>query len=148
MHQLQRNQWFARPLAEVFAFFSDVRHLNQITPPWLHFCILTPEPIVMRAGTILDFRLRLHGVPIRWRSAITVWEPNRQFVDEQRRGPYRFWRHRHRFEERDGGTWMEDLVDYELPGGICAPLLHRWLVRPDLEAIFDFRRHAMRAYFA
>ncbi len=133
----QTQQWLARPLAEVFDFFADARNLQVLTPEWLNFCILTPGPIQMQQGTIIEYRLRLRGFPLRWRSEITVWEPPWRFVDEQRRGPYRLWIHEHRFAARDGGTVVTDLVRYAPPGG---RLVDRLFVRPDLERIFRYRR--------
>ena len=121
-----------RRLAEVFPFFADAGNLERLTPPWLRFRVLTPERIEMRPGAIIDYRLRLRGVPIRWRSEITAWEPPFRFVDEQRRGPYRLWIHEHRFEERAGQTLASDHVRYAVPGG---RLVHRILVRPDLERV-------------
>ena len=130
--------------AEVFPFFADARNLERLTPPWLRFQVLTPERIEMRPGAIIDYRLRLRGVPIRWRSEITAWEPPFRFVDEQRRGPYRLWIHEHRFEERAGRTLASDHVRYAAPGG---RLVDRLLVRPDLDRIFEYRRDVLRSVF-
>jgi ligand-binding SRPBCC domain-containing protein len=135
--ELRREQWFPRPLEEVFAFFADARNLETITPPWLGFEVLTPDPIEMRPGTLLDYRLRLHGLPLRWRTEISLWQPPRRFVDEQRRGPYREWVHEHTFEAADGGTLVGDHVSYRVPGG---RLVHELVVRRDVARIFDFRR--------
>jgi ligand-binding SRPBCC domain-containing protein len=141
---LNSEIWLPRPLEEVFAFFADAGNLQTLTPEWLDFTILTPRPIQMRAGTVIDYRLRLRGIPIRWRSEITAWEPPHRFVDEQRRGPYRLWVHEHRFETRDGGTQVADLVRYAVPGG----RLVDWLfVRRDVERIFQFRREKLLALF-
>lgn len=146
-HRLESEQIFGRSLAEVFAFFCDPVHLSAITPPWLHFQVLTPPPIVMRAGTLIDYRLRVRGLPLRWQSEITVWEPPRRFVDVQRRGPYRQWIHEHLFEETSAGTKVADRVDYAVPGWILAPLIRRWLVGPDVERIFAYRRQKLTEIF-
>lgn len=135
--QLHQRVWVPAPPSEVFAFFSDPGNLDYLTPPWLHFRILTPTPFSMRAGRIIDYRLRLRGIPVRWRSEITVWDPPHRFVDEQRRGPYRHWVHEHRFEATDEGTTVSDHVAYVPRGGA---LIHRYFVRPNLNAIFAFRR--------
>jgi ligand-binding SRPBCC domain-containing protein len=132
------------PLAEVFEFFSDAGNLARITPASMGFEIQTPGPIVMREGTELEYRVRVRGVRIGWKSLITVWEPPHRFVDEQVRGPYKLWVHEHRFLEL--GPWktrVEDEVRYAVPGGVLEPLVHRWLVRPDLERIFAYRREQM-----
>lgn len=129
-----------RPLEEVFDFFGDAGNLDTLTPPWLHFRILTPLPLEMRVGALIDYTLRLHGLPIRWQTEITAWEPPCRFVDEQRRGPYRHWIHEHRFEERDGGTFVTDEVSYAMAGG---PLAQWLLVRRDLTRIFEFRRSTL-----
>jgi len=132
------------PLADVFPFFADARNLEALTPPWLHFEISNPSPIEMRTGTLIDYRLRVHGLPLRWRSEITAWDPPHRFVDEQRRGPYRAWRHEHRFTAEGGGTLVEDDVTYAVLGGA---IVDRLLVRRDLQRIFAFRREALRAVF-
>ena len=134
------SQWVSSPLDRTFSFFSDAHNLERITPPIVGFRILTPPPIEMGVGTLIDYRLRLHGVPLRWRSEITRWDPPHGFVDEQRRGPYRKWIHEHRFREEDGGTRVEDHVTYAVPGGA---LIDRWFVRPDLERIFDYRQRVI-----
>jgi ligand-binding SRPBCC domain-containing protein len=111
----------------------------------MSFQILTPRPIEMRAGTIIDYKVGVRGLPLRWRSEITVWDPPHRFVDEQLRGPYRYWHHDHEFESRDGGTLCRDHVAYAVPFDILA---HRFFVRRELETIFDFRRQAMEQRFA
>ena len=142
--ELIREVLLPRPPAEVFPFFADARNLERLTPPWLRFEVLTPGRIEMRRGAAIDYRLRLRGVPVRWRSEITAWEPPFRFVDEQRRGPYRLWIHEHRFEEREGRTLAGDRVRYAVPGG---RLVDRLLVRPDLERIFEYRRDVLRETF-
>lgn len=131
-----------RPLDLVFAFFADASNLDAVTPPWLHFRILTPLPLTMRTGAFIDYRLRVHGLPFSWRTEITSWDPPHRFVDEQKRGPYTHWRHEHTFTETDEGTLIEDRVRYRMPGGA---LLHSLLVRRDLERIFRYRQEQVRA---
>ena len=134
-----------RPLDEVFEFFSDATKLETITPPWMHFNVLTPSPIEMFAGQTIDYKLRVHGVPIRWTSEITVWEPNVRFVDEQRRGPYSHWHHEHRFESCEEGTHVIDIVHYGVPGGA---LVHGLFVRRDIEQIFAYRQEILQEVFS
>jgi ligand-binding SRPBCC domain-containing protein len=142
-HRLDREQLLPLDLEEVFAFFSKAANLQSITPPWLRFEVLTPEPVRMAPGTLIDYRLRLHGLPVRWLTRIEEWEPNRMFVDRQLRGPYRFWHHRHEFTAVGGGTLVRDLVHYALPLGPLGALAHAALVRRDLERIFDFRQRSV-----
>lgn len=137
------EQFLPRPRDEVFAFFADAGNLDAITPPWLNFRILTPLPIEMRPGALIDYRLRVRGVPVFWRTEIAEWTPPFRFVDRQVKGPYRHWVHTHRFEERDGGTWILDRVEYAVPGWFLAPAIHRLMVRPDLEKIFAHRKRVI-----
>ena len=139
-HVLERAQLIDRPRGEVFSFFADARNLEAITPEFLRFEILPPAPVEMRAGTLIDYRLSLFGVPFRWRTRIEEWEPGRRFVDLQLRGPYALWHHTHAFEDADGGTRMTDRVRYRLPLGPLGELAHPVFVRRTLERIFDFRR--------
>lgn len=129
---------------QVFAVFSDVFRLQALTPAWLHFSVLTPAPVTIREGTLIDYRLRLRGLPIRWQSCISEWNPPLGFVDVQVRGPYRSWRHEHIFEATDGGTVCRDIVDYAVPGG----RLIDWLfVRRDLREIFEYRHRKLAELF-
>ena len=146
-HTLRREQWIARPLEEVFAFFADARNLGAITPPWLAFRILTPDPIRMEAGTRLSYRLAWHGLPLQWLTEIRRWDPPHAFTDAQLRGPYRLWHHTHRFEAQRGGTRMTDVVRYRLPFGPAGRLMNAWKVRRDLDRIFDYRRERIAAQF-
>ncbi|HEY8548331.1 MAG TPA: SRPBCC family protein [Vicinamibacterales bacterium] len=130
-----------RPLPEVFAFFAEAANLDRITPPWLRFRIETPMPIALAPGTTIDYRLRLNGIPVRWRTEITEWNPPYGFVDEQRRGPYRWWIHAHRFRPHEEGTEIEDEVDYSPRGGA---LIHALFVAPRLRRIFRYRDAAIR----
>ncbi len=144
MHEFHDEQWLPRKRDELVPFFADALNLETITPPWLHFQVLTPVPIEMRVGQVIDYRLRVHGVPVRWRSEITVWDPPHRFVDEQRRGPYRLWRHEHAFCEQDGGTLCVDHVRYAVTGGA---LVNALFVARDVRRIFAFRREKLRALF-
>jgi ligand-binding SRPBCC domain-containing protein len=133
---LDRQLWLPRSRVEVFSFFADARNLQALTPPLLNFEVLTPGEIKMSVGALIDYKLRVRGIPVRWQSEITVWEPPHRFIDEQRQGPYRLWIHEHRFEERDGGTDCFDHVRYAVLGG---SLINNLLVKNDLAKIFDFR---------
>lgn len=138
VHELRTAVELAAPLDEVFAFFSDAGNLEELTPGFLRFRLITPRPIDMRQGTTIEYRLRVHGLPVRWRSEITAWEPPHRFVDEQLRGPYRQWIHEHGFEPTAAGTRVRDHVRWALPlypfGELALPL-----VRRDVAGIFAFR---------
>lgn len=129
------------PIDETFEFFADAHNLERLTPPLLRFEILTPSPIEMKVGTLIDYRLRVRGVPLRWQSEITAWEPPYRFVDEQRRGPYRLWVHEHTFRAEDGGTLVEDHLQYAVPGGA---LINRLFVARDVRKIFEYRSRRLR----
>lgn len=133
-----------RPINEVFAFFSSPRNLEEITPPWLRFRIVSKLPIQMREGVEFEYRLKIRAVPIRWRSRITAWDPPCRFVDEQVRGPYRVWIHEHRFIEDSGGTLCEDNVRYAPPGGA---LVNWLLIRRDIHKIFAYRSEQLQKGF-
>jgi ligand-binding SRPBCC domain-containing protein len=143
MHRLYREQIVPAPVDEVFGFFAEAANLERITPPWLGFGLVGAEPPVMRTGTLIEYRLHLHRVPLRWVSRIALWEPGRTFVDVQVRGPYRVWRHRHEFEPRGQTTLVRDHVDYALPLGRIGDLAHGAFVERDLARIFDYRRAAV-----
>ena len=142
--RLDTSHWLPRPPEEVFHFYADAFNLERLTPPWLRFQVNTPPPIVMLAGVEIDYRLRLKGVPLSWRSRITAWEPPFRFVDEQVRGPYRRWVHEHTFTPRDGGTLVRDLVEYDMLGGW---LVDRLMVRRDLSRIFAYRQQRLAELF-
>jgi ligand-binding SRPBCC domain-containing protein len=139
VHRLETAQRLPAPPEKVFPFFSDARNLERITPARLRFRVLTPGPIEMRAGTVIEYRLRMHRIAVGWRTEIVLWDPPRRFVDVQRSGPYRLWHHTHSFEPAGGGTLMRDVVRYALPLGPVGVLAHAAFVRRDLERIFDFR---------
>jgi ligand-binding SRPBCC domain-containing protein len=142
IHRLDRRQHLPFALDRVFEFFADARNLERITPPLLGFRVVGDPPVEMRAGALIEYRLRLHGVGVDWLTRIEEWEPGVRFVDQQLVGPYRLWHHTHTFEERDGGTLMRDSVRYALPlwplGELALPV-----VRRDLARIFDFRRDSV-----
>lgn len=138
-YTLERTQLIPRPLREVFPFFSDAKNLEAITPPFLQFKILTPEPTVLQAGTLIDYRIRLLGIPMYWRTQIESFEPLLRFTDIQIRGPYRLWHHTHEFLETPVGTLMTDLVRYQMPFGTFGSLVHALWTRRTLDRIFDYR---------
>jgi len=144
VHEFKTELWLPLLPEELFSFFADAANLDAITPPWLHFHIVTPPPIAMRESALIDYRLRVHGIPLRWRTRINAWQPPHRFEDKQIRGPYRQWIHEHTFEARDGGTLARDVVLYAVPFDFIA---HRWLVRPDVERIFQYRAEALQQRF-
>ena len=141
---LTADQWVPSPIEEVFAFFSDAHNLESLTPSLLRFKVLTPAPIDMHPGALIDYRLRVHGVPLRWRTEITEWNPPHSFVDTQLKGPYSLWHHTHRFTSERGGTRCTDVVLYRVFGG---KLIQSLFVGRDVEAIFNFRQREMRRRF-
>jgi ligand-binding SRPBCC domain-containing protein len=148
VYRLQRCQRLEADIATVFQFFSAARNLERLTPGWLSFEVLSPEPIDLQEGTVIDYRLRLHGLPLRWRSRIESWEPPHAFVDRQVRGPYRLWHHRHEFAAVGSGTEMRDTVQYALPFGPAGRVSHALLVRRDLRRIFDYRHREINRWLA
>jgi ligand-binding SRPBCC domain-containing protein len=143
-YRIEREQWLARPIAEVFTFFGDATNLEAITPEWLRFSVITPAPIVMGAGTLIEYKLRWRRMPLRWTTLIEAWEPPHRFVDTQLQGPYRLWHHTHTFEAQMGGTLIRDEVRYRLSLGWLGVALHRLGIRRDLEAIFNDRARRVR----
>lgn len=147
MRVLERTQWFPRPIEEVFAFFADATNLESMTPEFLKFRVLTPAPIEMRDGALIDYRLAFAGVPFAWQTRIEEWRPTSHFVDTQLRGPYKRWHHRHTFSQLNGGTQMVDRVEYELPLGPLGHVAYGLFVRRSLETIFNHRAAVMAAKF-
>ncbi len=145
--QVLAQQTLHAPLADVFAFFSDAHNLERLTPEFLRFHVVTPAPIEMREGTLIDYRLRVRGVPIRWRTRILEFSPPHRFVDDQIRGPYALWHHTHTFEDLGDRTRCADLVRYRPPGGPLAGLVNALAVRRDVEAIFRYRMRALDEIF-
>lgn len=142
-YRLTREQFVPLDIDTVFAFFADAHNLERLTPPWLQFRILRHGPIELEAGSTIDYALKLHGVPVRWRSEITGWQPPHRFIDEQREGPYRRWVHTHTFVPMGEGTLVTDEVDYAVPG---PELVARLFVQPDLDRIFDYRSRQLNAW--
>jgi len=141
---IRRETIVPRSLEETFAFFSDARNLDTLTPPWVGFRILTPVPIEMRPGTLIDYRIRIHGIPIRWLTEITEWEAPHRFVDVQLKGPYQWWHHEHRFESCKEGTRIIDEVEFRAP---LYWLTHSLIVERDVGRIFDYRAQALKRAF-
>ena len=141
---LTNELWLPHQPQDVFPFFADAFNLERLTPPSLGFQVLTPPPIEMRVGTLIDYRVRLRGIPMRWQSEITKWEPPHRFVDEQRRGPYRMWIHEHTFTSQDGGTMAKDTVQYAVLGGA---IVQRLFVASELKRIFQYRNAALKDHF-
>lgn len=145
IHILERSQRIARPLEEVFPFYADAGNLERITPPWLGFEVTTPQPLEMKIGALISYRLRLHGVPVSWRTRIEAWDPPHRFIDAQLSGPYTLWHHTHTFRaDGEGATILGDRVRYVIPFGPLGQLA-RTFVNRDLEQIFDYRRDAVAA---
>ena len=144
---LEREQWVPASLDQVFRFFSDAANLELLIPRWLRFQILTLQPIHMSPGTLIDYRLHWHGIPMRWRTEITVWQPPHAFEDLQLKGPYARWHHTHRFQAVDGGTLIYDCVEYSLPFGIVGQIVHAFSVRGNVESIFAFRERKVEEIF-
>lgn len=140
VHVLEREQRLPQPPDQAFEFFSDAFNLERITPPLLRFKVTTPPPIEMREGTLISYRLRIRGLPVKWLTRIEEWKPGERFVDRQLKGPYKLWHHTHTFEpEPGGGTLMRDVVRYEMPLGPLGEVARKLLVERDLDEIFDYR---------
>lgn len=148
VYRLERTQFIPCPREQVFGFFSDARNLERITPEFLQFHVLNDGDTPVHEGMLIDYTLKLFGMPFRWQSRIEAFEPGRRFVDVQLRGPYRRWRHLHEFTDVPGGTEMRDCVDYELPLGRLGQLAHAFFVQRTLGKIFDFRQQEIARRFA
>jgi hypothetical protein len=143
-HVLARSQRLDLSVERAFAFYADARNLEAITPPWLAFEVVTPGAIEMRPGTLIEYRLRVHGLGVAWRTRIEAWEPPWRFVDVQVRGPYALWEHTHSFEPvGDEAVVIRDRVRYALPLGPLGRIAHAGFVKRDLERIFDYRQRAV-----
>lgn len=147
LHTLMRVQKIHKSLDEVFAFFSDPGNLSKITPASLDFRILTPQPIDMKAGALIDYQIKIMGIPLRWTTLIETYEKPNGFVDVQLKGPYAYWHHTHTFHQKEGCVEIVDRVVYGMPFGFLGDLLHSLWVKRDLEKIFDFRHRVISDYF-
>jgi len=147
--RLVAEQHLSRPIEEVFGFFANAGNLQRITPPWIRFCAVTPAHVTIEQNTQIDYNLRIRGLPMRWRSLISQWDPPHRFVDEQLRGPYRRWHHEHTFESTDDGTLIRDVVHYDLPlRWLIGWLVHPVFVRRDLQKIFSYRQKVLADIFS
>lgn len=146
--QIQFEQWVPHPVEKVFAFFASEHNLETLTPPWLHFRVLGASTPQLTDGTLIDYSLKIRGIPCRWQSRIESWEPNVCFVDLQTKGPYAFWHHTHQFISRDGGTLMTDAIRYRLRFSALAKLflIDRFVSR-DIAAIFAYRQKKIAELF-
>jgi ligand-binding SRPBCC domain-containing protein len=140
IHILERSLVVPRPRSEVFAFFADPRNLEAITPAFLRFSIIPPVPTSLDVGSRIDYRLFLFGIPFHWQTRIAAWVPGFRFVDVQDRGPYALWHHSHTFADVEGGTRVDDRVEYRLPLGALGAVAHPVMVRRTLARIFDHRQ--------
>lgn len=147
-YSLVRQQWVPEAIEKVFAFFANAANLQRLTPNWLRFQMITPQPVHMAAGTHIEYHVRWRGVPMRWLTEILEWEPPVRFVDLQLSGPYAYWHHSHIFEPVENGTRIRDVVRYRLPLGIVGAAAHSLTVRRDLQAVFDHRERLIDQVFA
>lgn len=139
-HVLTRKLSLNLPIEKVFEFFADAGNLERITPPELNFKILTAQPIDIRKGALIDYQLKLRGLPLTWKTEISEWNPPVSFIDRALKSPYKQWIHRHVFTENTGGgTDIEDIVRYRLPLEPFGDVAH-WFVRRELDYIFDYRQ--------
>lgn len=145
-YYLTRDLWLPRPIDQVFAFFSRPDNLQVITPGWLDFR-MAERPNELAAGALIRYRSRWHGLPIRWSTEISKWNPPHGFVDRALSGPYAMWNHQHSFVAERGGTVVRDSVTYALPLGWIGMVAHRLWVRRDVERIFDYRAEKMKQLF-
>ncbi len=148
LHLFESEQWINRSLEHVFPFFEKPENLARITPPSLGFKILTPGPIEMRQGALIDYTVKVMGIQTRWTTLITDYDPPRRFVDVQLRGPYSFWHHTHFFDEIDGATRMKDEVRYGMPFGPLGEVVRMLHVERQIQNIFDYRLKVIEKEFS
>lgn len=142
-----QKQWISKPPKEVFAFFSDEKNLERLTPELVNFHVLQKSTPSLQQGTEIDYKLKLHGFPIKWKTLIETWDPPREFVDRQIKGPYSYWHHTHRFEELKGGTLLVDRVIYKAPMGVVGQVVAGWKIQRDVDEIFTFRKNTISELF-
>ncbi len=147
IYELNITQRIDAPLEKVFDFFSKPENLAEITPSKLGFNILTPSPIVMEKGTLIDYTIKLFGIPVRWRTLITAYNPPEKFVDEQLKGPYSFWHHTHTFKPNKDGVLISDVIKYSIPLGVLGRALHYLWIRNDLNRVFKYRKEVIDKIF-
>ena len=141
------EQWIPLPVEKLFLFFADEKNLETLTPPWMHFQVLGKSTPAMQEGTLIDYRLRIRGISVRWQSRIEQWIANERFVDTQTRGPYSYWHHTHTFASKDGGTLAADRVRYRVPGGFIGRIFILPFVRRDIRIIFNYRKKKIEELF-
>jgi len=147
LHIFKQEMTIDKPIEEVFSFFSNAENLNKLTPPILDFKILTPLPIAMKRGALIDYKIKLNGIVFKWKTKITAWEPNKRFEDTQLKGPYKVWIHEHLFEVVNGKVKMTDTVTYEAPGGFLEPLINKFYISKKVAEIFEFRTKMLEEFF-
>ncbi len=147
LYTLDSIQFINKPIEDVFEFFSNPDNLSVITPPKLGFKILTPTPIKMSVGRLIDYKIYLMGIPIHWRTLITDFDPPHTFIDQQIKGPYTIWHHTHTFQKVDGGVEIKDRVVYSIPFSILGRILNFLWIRKDLENIFNYRKKVIDELF-
>jgi len=148
IYKIKTEQFIKRSLAEVFDFFSRPENLAEITPSELHFKILSPQPLEMKQGAVIDYTIKLFKIPVHWRTLISTYEPPYRFVDEQIKGPYSYWHHTHIFKEVNDGVEIYDSVSYSIPFGLLGRLLHAVWIKRNLERIFKFRKNVIDQIFS
>tara|TARA_B100001540_G_C15351853_1_gene437248 strand:- start:46 stop:507 length:462 start_codon:yes stop_codon:yes gene_type:complete len=147
VYKLKFEQNINRPLEEVFSFFSKPENLSLITPKKLCFEILTPTPIKMKEGQLIDYTIKLFKKEIRWRTLITEYDYPKKFVDQQLKGPYSMWHHTHKFTDCGDSVHMIDEVSYSVPFGVLGRFVNFLFIKKDLQEIFDYRRDVIDNYF-
>lgn len=147
MRKLTKECLIKKPIEEVFSFFSKAENLDLITPEELQFRILTPLPVNMQKGALIDYKIKIYGVPFKWRTEITEWLPPFKFVDTQIKGPYSVWMHTHTFTPHPEGTIVKDEIEYLSRGWILEPFIQKLFVKKNLEHIFDYRQKKLKLIF-